>query len=237
MKKVILQSSVACLLLVFMLACAPTQESNQEIAKGTMAQTATKSPTALSTKTVHEGLQVGDIAPDFKLKNVDERYVSLGSFKDVKGYIIVFTCNHCPYAVMYEDRLIELHNTFASKGYPVVAVNPNDPEVVPADSFKEMQVRAAEKKFPFVYLLDEGQKVYPQYGAKKTPHVFLLNKEKEVNYIGAIDDNHEEASAVQEKYLENAILAMEKGETADPSVTKAIGCSIKTVKNPPKKKH
>ena len=175
-----------------------------------------------------QALNIGDVAPDFKLKNVDDTMVSLSDYEDAKGYIVTFTCNHCPYAVMYEDRLIELHKTYAAKGYPVVAINPNDPEVKPGDSFAAMKVRSTEKGFPFAYLMDEGQKVYPQYGATKTPHVFLLDADKKVRYIGAIDDDARDASAVTEKFLENAISAIEKGEEPTPATTKAIGCSIKT---------
>lgn len=173
------------------------------------------------------GLEVGDKAADFSLKNVDGKMVSLADYKDAKGYIVVFTCNHCPYSVMYEDRLIELHNTYAPKGYPVVAINPNNPEVQPDDSFALMQERAKEKAFPFAYLFDDGQKIYPQFGAKRTPHVFLLDKEMVVQYIGAIDDSARDEGAIETKYVESAIMALEKGTSPDPSFTKAIGCSIK----------
>ena len=179
---------------------------------------------------VHSGLHIGDKAPDFELMNVDGKKVSLSSYEDAKGFIVTFTCNHCPYAVMYEDRLIDLHNEFAPKGYPVVAINPNDPEVKPDDSFENMQVRAKEKGFPFAYLMDEGQKVYPKYGATKTPHVYILDKDLVVQYIGAIDDSARDASAVTERYAANAIIALEKGGKPDPAETKAIGCSIKTKK-------
>jgi peroxiredoxin len=175
-----------------------------------------------------KALAIGDIAPDFKLMNVDDKMVTLADYKDVNGYIVTFTCNHCPYAIMYEDRLIDLHNKYADMGYPVVAINPNDPEAKPADSFDNMKVRAKEKGFPFAYLMDKGQKIYPQYGATKTPHVFLLDADRKVRYIGAIDDDARDASAVTEKFLENAIAALEKGEDPTPATTKAIGCSIKT---------
>ena len=177
---------------------------------------------------LHEGYEVGDKASDFELMNVDGEKVSLKDYKDAKGFIVTFTCNHCPYAVMYEDRLIALHNKFAPMGYPVVAINPNDPEVQPKDSFEAMQVRAKEKAFPFAYLLDEGQKVYPMYGATKTPHVFVLDKDLVVQYIGAIDDNARADFDVEERYVANAIFAMEKGEKPNPNMTKAVGCSIKS---------
>lgn len=174
------------------------------------------------------GLKIGDKASAFSLKNIDGEMLSLESIKDANGYVVVFTCNHCPYSVMYEDRLIELHNKFAPQGYPVVAINPNDPEVQPMDSYDEMIVRAKEKSFPFAYLFDDGQKVMEAFGAKKTPHVFLLDKEMVVQYIGAIDDSARDAEAVSEKYLENAIAALQAGKTPEPTVTKAIGCSVKS---------
>ena len=180
-----------------------------------------------------QGYQVGDIATDFKLKNVDGNHVSMADYPDAKGFIVIFTCNHCPYAVAYEDRMIAIDKKYKEKGFPMIAINPNDPEVVPADSFEKMQERSKEKGFTFPYLFDDGQKVYPLYGATRTPHVYLLERRDEalfVAYIGAIDDNYRDASAVEEKFLENAILALLAGEKPDPDFTRAIGCTIK-VKN------
>jgi peroxiredoxin len=174
-----------------------------------------------------DGYKVGQQASDFSLKNVDGTMVSLKDYKGVKGYIVVFTCNTCPYAVMYEDRIIALHNKYAPLGYPVVAINPNDPAVKPGDDFASMQVRAKEKNFPFKYLYDEGQKVYPVFGATRTPHVYLLDANRYVRYIGAIDDNAQNPSEVGTRYLENAIAALQAGNNPDPSETKAIGCTIK----------
>lgn len=176
------------------------------------------------------GYQPGDKATDFKLKSVDGKMYSMSDYKDAKGFIVVFTCNHCPFAVKYEDRVIELAKKYKSKGYVLLAINPNDPAAQPDDSFDKMKVRAKEKGFTFPYLFDEGQKIYPQYGATKTPHVFLLDKNLIVKYIGAIDDNVEDASAVKEHYLENAITALENGKEPTIPVTKAIGCSIKVKK-------
>jgi peroxiredoxin len=173
------------------------------------------------------GYQIGDKAEDFSLKNVDGSMVSLSGIENAKGYIIVFTCNHCPYSVLYEDRLMALHNEYAAKGWPVVAINPNDPAAQPDDSFEAMQQRAKEKTFPFPYLFDDGQKVYPKFGATRTPHVFVLDKDMVVQYIGAIDDNAKEAAAAKVHYVKDAIEALEAGKTPDPSFTKAIGCSIK----------
>lgn len=176
------------------------------------------------------GLKVGDTAPDFRLKNIDGKMVSLKDYKKAKGFIVTFTCNTCPYAVMYEDRIIELHKKMEAKGYPVIAIQPNDPSVQPGDSFSKMQQRAKEKKFPFAYLLDEGQKVYPQYGATRTPHIFLLDNNLKVRYIGALDDNASDATAVTKRYVEDAIAALEKGKDPEVTSTKAVGCTIKAKK-------
>lgn len=176
------------------------------------------------------GYQVGDIATDFSLKNVNDKNVSLSDFKEAKGFIVIFTCNHCPFAVAYEDRIIALDKKYKKLGYPVIAINPNNPAVQSADSFDLMKVRAKEKGFTFPYLFDDGQKIYPQYGATKTPHVYLLEKTKEgnqVKYIGAIDDNYTDEKAVKTKYVENAVNALLKGEEVPVKTTKAIGCSIK----------
>ncbi|HLT53470.1 MAG TPA: thioredoxin family protein [Flavobacteriaceae bacterium] len=176
------------------------------------------------------GYQVGDIAADFSLKNVDGKMVSLSDYKDAKGFILTFTCNTCPYAVAYEDRIIALDKMYASKGYPVIAIMPNNTDVKPGDNFEAMQRRAKDKGFTFPYLLDEGQKVYPQYGATKTPHMFVLQKTKKgniVQYIGAIDDNYQDASAVKEKYVEKAVNALLDGKEVEPKTTRAIGCTIK----------
>ncbi len=170
---------------------------------------------------------VGDVAADFTLKNVDGKMVKLSGIKDAKGYIVIFTCNTCPYAIAYEDRIIALHQKYAALGYPVVAINSNDKIVKPADSYDQMQVRAKEKQFPFVYLYDETQEIAQAYGALKTPHVYLLDSKRVVRYIGAIDDNSEDAAAVEDKYLENAVDALLAGKEVAVQETKAIGCGIK----------
>lgn len=175
------------------------------------------------------GYKVGDKARDFRLKNIDGKMLSLADYKDAKGFIVIFTCNHCPFSVAYEDRIIELNKKFAPKGYPVIAINPNDPVAYPDDSYDNMKVRAKEKGFSFPYLLDESQAIAATYGAKKTPHTFILQKENNKNivkYIGAIDDS-KDASKVKEKYVEKVIKAISKGKASPYTATKAVGCSIK----------
>lgn len=178
-----------------------------------------------------DGYKVGDVAMDFKLKNVDGSTVSMAGDRNTKGYIVIFTCNHCPYAIAYEDRIIALHNTYAPQGYPVIAINPNDPAVQPEDSFENMVVRAREKKFPFPYVLDATQEVAKTYGATRTPHVYMVQRQADntfkVVYIGAIDDNTDSPENVKTKYVENAIAAVMKGGKPNPDFTKAIGCTIK----------
>ena len=189
--------------------------------------------TAISFSSSGKGLNTGDKAPDFKLQNIDGKYVSLSDYSDAKGFIIVFTCNTCPYAKAYQDRINDLDKEFKEKGVPVIAINPNDPDVSPGDSFDKMVERANEKKYSFPYLFDENQEVFPVYGATKTPHVYLLKKEGTdyiVSYIGAIDDNYKDATKVNQPWLANAVGNMLAGKDADPANTKAIGCSIKVKK-------
>jgi len=177
-----------------------------------------------------DGYKIGDKASDFKLKNVDGKFVSLKDYKDAKGFVVIFTCNECPVAKLYEDRIIELNNKYSKKGFPVIAINPNDPDVSPDDTFEKMQIRAQEKEFTFPYLYDDKHEVYKKYGATKTPHVYLLNKEKDellVSYIGAIDDNSRKPSEVSDKFLESAINAVLTGSKPNPELTKAVGCSVK----------
>lgn len=180
--------------------------------------------------TSNPGYKIGDAASDFSLMGISGKKVSLSDYKNAKGYIVIFTCNTCPYAIAYEDRIEALHKKYASKGYPVIAIMPNNPAVQPGDSMEAMKVRAKEKGFTFPYLMDEGQKIYPQYGATKTPHVYVLQKTSkgnEVKYIGAIDDNYQDAAAVNTKYVENAVDALLSGNEIKEKETRAIGCTIK----------
>lgn len=186
--------------------------------------------TISASKSIDVGYDIGDIATDFKLMNIDGEWISLFDYKDAKGFIIIFTCNTCPYAVAYEDRIIALDKKYKEKGYPVIAIMPNNPVTKPGDDFEAMQKRAKVKGFTFPYVMDKGQKIYPQYGATKTPHVYVLQKTKrgnEVKYIGAIDDNYQDADAVEVKYTEDAVDALLDGKAVPETKTRAIGCSIK----------
>ncbi|MBL7711402.1 MAG: thioredoxin family protein [Chitinophagaceae bacterium] len=176
------------------------------------------------------GYKPGSEVADFKLKNVDGKTVSLSSVNDAKGYIVVFTCNHCPYAKAYEDRIIALHQKYAGQGYPVIAINSNDPKVAPDDSYSKMKERAKEKQFPFVYLYDDKQEIAKRFGAVRTPHVYLVQNsgnQKIVRYIGAIDNNWEDAAAADQHYVAQAIDELNAGKPVAMQETKAIGCTIK----------
>jgi len=173
---------------------------------------------------------VGATAPSFNLKNVDGKAVSFDNFKNAKGYIIVFTCNTCPVSKKYEQRIIELNNKYASSGYPVIAINPNDPSISTGDTYDNMQALASAKKYAFPYLYDEGQATTNAYGARNTPHVFVVTKTSAGNviaYTGAIDNDPEDVNADRTNYVEQVITALSKNEKPPYTQTKAIGCSVK----------
>ncbi|ADR21434.1 thioredoxin family protein [Marivirga tractuosa] len=175
----------------------------------------------------NDGYDIGDKAMDFSLKNVNGEMVSMDDYDEAKGFMIIFTCNSCPYSVAYEDRIIALHEKYADKGVPVIAINPNDDEKSPKDSFKKMIVRAKEKGFPFPYVYDETQEITRAYGATNTPHVYVLDADRTVKYIGAIDNNTKSAEKADKKYVEDAVDAVLNGKEVLERKTKAIGCTIK----------
>ena len=185
--------------------------------------------TLVAFATKKSGVDIGDKAPAFTLKNVDGTMVSLKDYEDKKGVLIVFTCNHCPFAKAYEQRIIDLHNNYKDK-YPVIAINSNDSKKYPEDSYKGMQKRAKQKDYPFVYLHDESQAIAKAYGASKTPELFLAVKKGDshvIKYIGAIDNNYEDGEKADKKFVEMAIAAVEAGKAPNPTKTKAVGCTIK----------
>lgn len=177
-----------------------------------------------------KGYKIGDIATDFNLKNVDGQMVSMANYKDAKGFIVIFTCNTCPFSKMYEERINELNQKYAPKGYPVLAINPNDVTKQPDDSFDAMIKRAEDKNFSFPYLHDESQAIATAYGATRTPHVYIVSKKTKklvVSYIGAIDNNHKDANDASQKYVEEAVDNLLAGKPVTTDFTKAIGCTIK----------
>jgi glutathione peroxidase-family protein len=177
------------------------------------------------------GYGVGDYVSDFKLPNIDGKQVSLADYGSAKGFIVIFTCNTCPYAKAYESRIIALDTKYASKGFPVVAINPNDVEKQPGDSMDEMKKVSTKKGYTFPYLRDDSQEVAKAFGATKTPHVYLLNKEEsgkyKVEFIGAIDNSPNDVSDVSETYVEDAINELLAGSKPKVTEKRAIGCTIK----------
>ena len=185
---------------------------------------------AMTTNMFAQGYKIGDKAMDFSLKSTSENFVAMKDFTAAKGFIVVFTCNHCPFAKAYEQRILLLDAKYASKGFPVIAINPNDANREPEDSFENMQELAKARKYTFPYLIDETQDIAKSYGAARTPHVFVLKKEDAglvVKYIGAIDDNSDDATKVTKKYVEQAVDALLANKPVAMAETKAIGCTIK----------
>ncbi|MRR24472.1 thioredoxin family protein [bacterium] len=178
--------------------------------------------------------KAGDVASDFKLRNVKGELVSLADNKEADGFIVAFWCNTCPVVKKYDQRLQSLHTKYAPKGYPVVAINPNDPTVSPGDSYEKMKETASKLNYKFEYLYDETQEVARKYGATNTPHIYILSwKDGKlvVDYVGAIDNNADDASAADKKYAEDALENILKGQAVTLSGTKAVGCTIKWKKS------
>jgi len=176
------------------------------------------------------GYEVGDTATDFKLKNVDGKMVSLSDYSSAKGFIIAFDCNTCPVSKQYNERIKALNDKYASKGFPLIAINPNSPDLSSGESFEEMVKYAKKKGYAFPYLYDESQETVKAYGPTNTPHVFILKKEGsdlKVVYIGAIDNNSRSAENADVKYVEDAVDALLAGKAVATPKTKAVGCSVK----------
>ena len=167
---------------------------------------------------------------DFRLKNIDGKTVSLGDYKNAKGFIIVFTCNHCPFAKMYPQRMNELNQKFAPLKVPLIAISSADTVVYEEDTYTEMIKMAKRKKMNFPYLYDGMQSVARQFNADKTPHAFVLwreNNEWKIKYSGAIDDNGSEPEKVIHPYVYDAVNALLNGKSVAIPETKSIGCAIK----------
>lgn len=171
-------------------------------------------------------LKIGDLLPHFALPAVDGMTVESHLIKD-SVLVVVFTCNHCPYAMAYEDRLIALAEHFDEEGVQFVLINSNDPTGYPEDSFERMGEKATEKGYPFPYCLDETQAVAKSFGALCTPHCFVFDHERTLRYKGQVDDNWEDPDAVERHTLRDAVAAVLRGDAPAVTEANAIGCSIK----------
>ena len=185
----------------------------------------------------HPTLAIGSPAPDFNLMDVTGKMYSLASFKNADILVVVFTCNHCPTAQAYEDRIIKLTSDYASKNVAVLAIMPNDNNALRldeldfsdlGDSFEDMKVRAREKKFNFPYLYDgETEKVSRAYGPIATPHVFIFDKQRKLRYNGRFDDTESPFKPVKSNDTRNAIDALLNSQEVPVKTTKVFGCSVK----------
>ena len=184
---------------------------------------------AVSAAAAEGALPIGASMPkaDVKMKNVDGKEIDLAEVRKPAGTLVIFTCNHCPFAKMWETRIVELGNTYQEKGIGVVAINANDPKVAPDDSFDSMQQRAKDRGMQFPYVVDATSGVARAFGATRTPEAFLFDKNGKLVYHGAIDDNGEDQAKVEQAYLKLALDAVMGGLDVTVKETKSIGCTIK----------
>lgn len=174
-----------------------------------------------------KGMPVGTSAPAFSLPAVDGQTYSIESFRDAKLLVVIFTCNHCPYAQALEQRFIEIQRDYAPKGVQLCAISSNDVRAYPDDSFEKMRERAAEQNWNYPYLHDESQAVARAYDAACTPDIFVFDAERKLRYNGRCDDNWREADKVSRQDLRQALDALLAGRAIDFDVHPALGCSIK----------
>lgn len=173
------------------------------------------------------GMPIGTRAPDFTLPGVDGQTYSLDSFRDARVLVVVFTCNHCPYAQALEPRFIELQRDYADRGVRLVGINPNDARAYPDDDFEHMVARARDHAWNFPYLHDEGQSVARAYDAACTPDIFVFDAARALCYNGRVDDDWKDPNRVRQRDLRRAIDLVLAGQAIDFQVHPALGCSIK----------
>ena len=174
-------------------------------------------------------LDLGSVLPleDVKLLDISGEHISLGEAKGENGILVIFSCNTCPWVIKWEDRYVELAKKYRSKGIGVIAVNSNETTFKSSDSMDEMKKHAKENNYNFYYARDDGSKLAREFGATRTPHVYLFNAEDRLVYRGAIDDNAKNQKKVKKPYVADAIDAMLAGSTIKYASTKALGCGIK----------
>jgi peroxiredoxin len=177
-------------------------------------------------------LQLGAKAPDFRLPGVDGKDYGLDSFGQAKILIVAFSCNHCPAVIGSQDRMIQLVKDYQPKGVAMVAINSNEDQNHPDDSFDKMKARAREKAFPFAYVRDEKQDVAKAYGALRTPHFYVFDQQRRLRYTGRLDNNPREEAKADARDLQNALEALLAGKHPPVEVTNPIGCNIKWAERP-----
>lgn len=223
------------LIILLITACQPKQQTGEEASAEVKSTGFTPNPQDVPEQEVHT-LAIGDAAPDFNLPDVTGKFYTLNDFKDAKALVIIFTCNHCPTAQAYEDRIIQFTNEYKEKGVAVVGIMPNSvmgllPEECGYtdlnDSYAEMQIRAKDKGYNFPYLYDgDNQAVSLTYGPSTTPHAFVFDADRKLQYAGRLDNSEKPGTANAED-LRNAVDAVLTGNKIETPVTKAFGCSVK----------
>ena len=192
---------------------------------------ATLASLSLAFYTLDEGIGIGDSMPmaNAKMKDVSGKLISLEEVKGKKGTLVIFSCNTCPFVIATQDRYHEVAKMAKANGLGLMVVNSNEAQRMGVDSYAAMQDYAKDQNYSFPYVLDENHVLADAFGATRTPDVFLFDAKDKLVYKGAIDDSHRDATAVKEKFLENAIKNLSQGKPIDPSETKAVGCTIKRV--------
>ena len=177
-------------------------------------------------------LDLGSILPlgDIKMADISGQDISLNDAKGENGLLVIFSCNTCPWVIAWEDRYVELADTYKDKGVGIVAINSNETQFENVDSMEEMQAHAKEQGYNFYYTMDNGSKLASEFGATRTPHIYLFDNKDKLVYRGAIDDNARKPDKVENTYLADAIDNMLAGSAIDPAATKALGCAIKFAK-------
>ncbi|HIF34471.1 MAG: thioredoxin family protein [Pirellulaceae bacterium] len=175
---------------------------------------------SLASSSIAAGLKLGDAAPDFSVIGVDGKEHNLKSNSDTKVTVVCFTCNFCPVAAAYEDRFIEFAKQYKKKGVNFIAINVNP------ETLADMKKRADEKGFTFAYCKDETGETARAFGARVTPHLFVINQKRQLSYIGAFDDNMDESKA-RKRYLADAVDALLSGKKVKTASTRLVGCAIK----------
>ena len=177
-------------------------------------------------------LDLGSILPlgDIKMADISGQDISLNDAKGENGLLVIFSCNTCPWVIAWEDRYVELADTYKDKGVGIVAINSNETKFENVDSMEEMQEHAQENGYNFYYTMDKKSNLARAFGATRTPHIYLFDKKDKLVYRGAIDDNARNPDKVENTYLADAIDNMLAGSAIDPAATKAVGCAIKFAK-------
>ena len=176
-----------------------------------------------------KSIDLGDPIPkvDVEMKNVDGRMLSINDVKGEKGTLVIFSCNHCPFVKAWQDRIVELGNTYSQKDIGVILINSNDPQRYPSDDFSHMKKQAEREGYEFPYVVDATSDVARAFGASRTPEAFLFNAEQKLVYHGAIDDNVHKPEQVTQRYLRDALKAVVQGKQLPVKETRSVGCGIK----------